>query len=88
MGVFILEAFDHPETETNREAAFAVWFQAAIPCAGVDIDGPDFNAVTARIAYKLRRGVKPHGLRVQNGAAVNFRMMMAQPRRGIDKQGE
>jgi hypothetical protein len=51
----------------------------------VDIDGAHFDAVLARVADDLRRGVKPHRLAVQQSAGEDLGVEAFDPGRDIDE---
>ena len=77
---FVGQSTDHPHAEPHSELIFYVCrFKRAIPARGIDADRLDFNAMVAGIAGDLRRSVKPHGLRIQQRSARDFRVPAFQP---------
>ena len=54
----------------------------------VDVDIADLDAVILRVADKLRRRVKPHGLRIQDRGAEDVRIKGLEPAGGVDEQRE
>src|SRR5438445_140369 len=63
-------------------------FERAVPQAVVDIDCAHLDAVLARIADDLRRGVEPHRLAVEQGAGKDFGIEAFDPGRDVNEQCE
>ena len=54
-------------------------FERAVPKTVVDIDREHLNAMLARVADDLRRGVEPHRLTVEQGAGEDLRIEALDP---------
>ena len=63
-------------------------FQALIEDGMVHRNVAEGNAMLARVAHDLGRGVKAHGLGVEEGAGEDVRIMALQPAGGIDEESE
>ena len=79
----------HAQAEPDGKAAVVLGrLQRAVPARGVDADRADLDAVLARVAHDLGRGVEAHRLRVQQRRAEHIRMPALQPGGGIGDQRE
>ena len=75
---------DQPQAQPQRRPVL----QRAIPSARADVDAAHRDAVLARVAHDLRRGVEPHRLRIQQRAGEGRRVMAFQPGRDIHQMRE
>ena len=62
--------------------------QRAVPVGMIDVGRSHLDAVLARIADQLRRGVKPHRLGIEDRGGEDVRVVVLQPAGDIDDQGE
>ena len=63
-------------------------FQRAIPVAGGDIDGANFDAMLAGRADQLGRRIKTHRLTVEQRGREGRRIVIFQPRGSVDQKRE
>ena len=75
-------------SRTARRSPRSDRLQRAVPARGVDADRADLDAVLARVAHDLRRGVEAHRLGVEQRRAEHVRMLALQPGRGVGDQRE
>ncbi|GBF26181.1 hypothetical protein MnTg02_01218 [bacterium MnTg02] len=69
-----------PEAEPERPAlAIFARLQRAIPNAVINVDRVHLNPMLAGAADNLRRRVKTHGLRIQEPAGEDRRVMAFEP---------
>src|SRR5438552_12294744 len=61
-------------------------FQGAVPVAEIDVGRAHLDAVLTRTADDLRRRVKPHRLRVEQGAGEDIGVKAFDPGRDIDEE--
>ena len=80
----LAQAVDLPEAEAQGDLALAL-FQRAVPVGQIDVGGQHRDAMLARIAHDLRRGVEAHRLRIEQRAGEGRRVMALHPARHIDE---
>ena len=77
MSFFVISSSLRPSTwrKPSRTAQRSVDKGSSVQShvAVIDIDGPDLDAMLARIAHQLRRLVEAHGLAVEDGGAEHIR---------------
>ena len=78
----------HGQVPRIDGTGLGIGFQCGMPVRVVDVGGPDFHAMLTRVADKLGRRVKAHGLGIQHGSAEGVRVMAFQPAGDIDQEGK
>src|SRR5262245_42737106 len=63
-------------------------FQHGVPFAAIDIGMAHLNTVIARIADDLCRGIKTHGLRIEESCGKDRRIVAFEPGRDIDEMSK
>src|SRR6476660_4942334 len=70
----------------HAAARVGIRLKRGIPIRVIDVDGTHRNAMFAQIAYDLRRRVKSHWLRIEQGGCKYVRVAAFQPGRSIDEE--
>src|SRR3546814_8283462 len=76
------------KTDPHRPQSIPLSLQAVVPKAFIDIDGTHLHAMFLRITDDLCWSVEAHGLRIQQRAGKDGRMMTFDPGGNIDQLGE
>src|SRR3546814_10449763 len=76
------------KTDPQRQRSIPLSLQAVVPKACCYIDGTHLHAMFLRITDDLRCSVEAHGLRIQQRAGKDGRMMTFDPGGNIDQLGE
>ena len=81
------QALDHQQTHAHCDPVTG-GLEHAFVRAHLHINGAHFHAVALCILHQLRRGIKPHGLAIEQGGEKSRRLVALDPGRHIDKQRE
>ncbi|MNE33198.1 hypothetical protein D3C80_1268540 [compost metagenome] len=83
--MIVRESLHHAQAKPHGVALFTIpillarRLQRAIKTAVINADRTHLDVMIARITHDLRRGVKPHGLRIEKRRTENIGMMAFQP---------
>ena len=78
-GAGLRQRLHHAQPEPQRRRAVGAPLERGVPAGGADVDRAHLDAVRARIAHQLRRGVEAHGLAVEQRAGEGRRLVALQP---------
>ena len=87
----LAQALDQAEAEPDRgleRPALQPRLERAVPLTVVDVDLAHLDPVVDGVAHELGRGVKAHGLGVEDGATEHVRVAVLEPGRDVDQECE